>query len=128
MTVQVCFDTLQFDEPWTLENYLKTGGYEAWKKILAEKTDPGDIIEEVKKSGLRGRGGAGFRLRAFLTGRGPQVCALRQLHQLLCPAPRPAGYLLPHAADDHGGHEEKPDQTFRSGERLPKRIDQPTVH
>jgi len=60
MTNLVCFTTMEFDEPWTLENYLKTGGYEAWKKILAEKTDPGDIIEEVKKSGLRGRGGAGF--------------------------------------------------------------------
>ena len=60
MTNQVCFTTMEFDEPWTLENYLKTGGYDAWKKILAEKTPPEDIIEEVKKSGLRGRGGAGF--------------------------------------------------------------------
>jgi len=60
MTEQVCFETLQFDEPWTLENYLKVGGYQAWKKILQEKTPPEDVIEEVKKSGLRGRGGAGF--------------------------------------------------------------------
>jgi NADH-quinone oxidoreductase subunit F len=60
MTNQVCFTTLQFDEPWTLENYLKVGGYEAWKKILAEKTPQEDVIEEVKKSALRGRGGAGF--------------------------------------------------------------------
>ena len=60
MTVQVCFDTLQFDEPWTLENYLKVGGYQAWKKILEQKTDPVEIIDEVKASGLRGRGGAGF--------------------------------------------------------------------
>jgi NADH-quinone oxidoreductase subunit F len=60
MTEQVCFDTLQFDEPWTLENYLKVGGYEAWKKILQEKIPPEDVIEEVKESGLRGRGGAGF--------------------------------------------------------------------
>ncbi|MBT8121449.1 MAG: NADH-quinone oxidoreductase subunit NuoF [Gammaproteobacteria bacterium] len=60
MTVQVCFDTLQFDEPWTLENYLKVGGYEAWKKILREKTPPEEVIEIVKASGLRGRGGAGF--------------------------------------------------------------------
>ena len=60
MVEQVCFDTLQFDEPWTLENYLKLGGYQAWKKILQEKTSPEDVIEEVKKSGLRGRGGAGF--------------------------------------------------------------------
>ena len=60
MTNQVCFTTLQYDEPWTLENYLRTGGYDAWKKILADKTPREDIIEEVKKSGLRGRGGAGF--------------------------------------------------------------------
>jgi NADH-quinone oxidoreductase subunit F len=57
---QCCYETLQFDQPWTLENYLKIGGYEAWKKILAEKTPADRIIEEVKASGLRGRGGAGF--------------------------------------------------------------------
>lgn len=60
MVNQVCFTTLQFDEPWTLENYLKIGGYEAWKRILQEKISPEDVIEEVKASGLRGRGGAGF--------------------------------------------------------------------
>jgi len=60
MLDQVCYETRRFDEPWTLENYLETGGYEAWRKIIAQKTPPGDIIEEVKKSGLRGRGGAGF--------------------------------------------------------------------
>ena len=61
MVDQVCFTTKQFgDEPYTLENYLKTGGYDAWKKILKEKTSADDVIEEVKESGLRGRGGAGF--------------------------------------------------------------------
>lgn len=57
---QCCYETLQFGQPWTLENYLKIGGYEAWRKILAERTPPEKIIEEVKGSGLRGRGGAGF--------------------------------------------------------------------
>jgi NADH-quinone oxidoreductase subunit F len=57
---QCCYETLQFEQPWTLENYLKIGGYEAWKRILAEKIAPETIIEEVKASGLRGRGGAGF--------------------------------------------------------------------
>jgi NADH-quinone oxidoreductase subunit F len=60
MSEQVCFATRQFDEPWTLESYLKTGGYQSWRKILAEKTDPAVIIEELKLSNLRGRGGAGF--------------------------------------------------------------------
>jgi NADH-quinone oxidoreductase subunit F len=60
MANEVCFQTLQFDSPWTLENYLKIGGYSAWKKILAEKTPPEEIIDVVKKSALRGRGGAGF--------------------------------------------------------------------
>ena len=60
MVNEVCFATLQFDEPWTLETYLKVGGYHAWQQILLDKTPPETIIEEVKKSGLRGRGGAGF--------------------------------------------------------------------
>jgi NADH-quinone oxidoreductase subunit F len=60
MANEVCFATLQFDEPWTYENYLKVGGYEAWRKILEEKISPEQVIEEVKLSGLRGRGGAGF--------------------------------------------------------------------
>jgi len=38
--------------------YRRTGGYAAAEKAL--KMAPGDIVEEVKKSGLRGRGGAGF--------------------------------------------------------------------
>jgi len=60
MANQVCFTTLQFDEPWTLENYLQIGGYKAWKTILKDGLPPEMVIEEVKKSGLRGRGGAGF--------------------------------------------------------------------
>ncbi len=57
----VCFETLQFErDPWSLENYCKVGGYQAWEKILREKPTPESIVEEVKASGLRGRGGAGF--------------------------------------------------------------------
>ena len=56
----VVFTTLQFDQPWTLDNYLKVDGYQAWRKILAEKTPQEDIIATVKASALRGRGGAGF--------------------------------------------------------------------
>jgi len=60
MTNEVCFATLQYDQPWSMESYLKSGGYQALKKILNEKISPEDVIEEVKASGLRGRGGAGF--------------------------------------------------------------------
>lgn len=56
----VCYETLKFDQPWTLENYISTGGYSAWEKILQENIPPGEVIEQVKASGLRGRGGAGF--------------------------------------------------------------------
>jgi NADH-quinone oxidoreductase subunit F len=54
------FGTLDQSEPWTLKTYVANGGYEVWKKILKEKRDPATIIEELKKSALRGRGGAGF--------------------------------------------------------------------
>src|SRR6188472_4360211 len=53
--------TSRFDVPngHTLEHYLKTGGYKGLEKALKEMT-PDDVIAEVKKSVLRGRGGAGF--------------------------------------------------------------------
>lgn len=56
----VCYATLQYDEPWTLDNYLKTGGYEALKKIINGNMTQEQVINEVKSSNLRGRGGAGF--------------------------------------------------------------------
>ncbi len=60
MANEVCYQTLGHDHPWTLATYTQLGGYDAWKKILAGEMTPQDIIEEVKASGLRGRGGAGF--------------------------------------------------------------------
>lgn len=60
MANEVCFRTLHMDKPWTLENYLSVGGYEQLKKIIKEKIPPEKIIEELKISSLRGRGGAGF--------------------------------------------------------------------
>ncbi len=56
----VCFNTFDADEPWTLDTYLAHDGYVAWKKILAGEMTPDQVIDEVKASGLRGRGGAGF--------------------------------------------------------------------
>jgi (2Fe-2S) ferredoxin len=46
-------------DPENIDDYLALRGYEALAKVLAEMT-PQQVIEEVKKSGLRGRGGAGF--------------------------------------------------------------------
>jgi NADH-quinone oxidoreductase subunit F len=45
--------------PWDIDAYLKVGGYEAWKKCVKELT-PEQVVQELKSSGLRGRGGAGF--------------------------------------------------------------------
>jgi len=56
----VCFEPLSLERPWELATYRSIGGYEAWERILREKVTREQIIEEVKASGLRGRGGAGF--------------------------------------------------------------------
>lgn len=45
--------------PESIEDYIRLGGYEAIEKCIREKS-PKEIIEEIKISGLRGRGGAGF--------------------------------------------------------------------
>ncbi len=60
MANEVCFRTLESAAPWKLDEYRKAGGYEMLTKILKEQTPPDEIIEQVKISGLRGRGGAGF--------------------------------------------------------------------
>ena len=45
---------------WRLADYVKRGGYEALRKILTQGISQEDVIAEMKASGLRGRGGAGF--------------------------------------------------------------------
>ena len=57
---KVCTWTLDYDNSASLATYTANGGYEALRKILAEKTPADDIIAQVKTSALRGRGGAGF--------------------------------------------------------------------
>ena len=56
----VVFTTLHFDTPWSYDSYLKSGGYQALRKILTEQVPREQVIEQVKQSALRGRGGAGF--------------------------------------------------------------------
>ena len=60
MANEVCFRNMDQDRPWLLEQYRSCGGYEVLTRILKEKSSPESIINEVKASGLRGRGGAGF--------------------------------------------------------------------
>ena len=60
MANEVCLRTYHLKRPWSLKTYESVGGYSYWKKILADKIPPEDIIETLKASGLRGRGGAGF--------------------------------------------------------------------
>jgi len=51
---------LDGDKAWRLDDYVKRGGYAALKRILADQTTPDQVTAEIKKSVLRGRGGAGF--------------------------------------------------------------------
>ena len=60
MANEVCYRTLGLKQPWSMKTYQSVGGYEAWRKILAGQLTPDQVIDEMKKSGLRGRGGAGF--------------------------------------------------------------------
>jgi NADH-quinone oxidoreductase subunit F len=60
MSEKVIFTTLDKPNPASLATYESVGGYQALKKIITEKITPEAIIAEVKTSGLRGRGGAGF--------------------------------------------------------------------
>lgn len=46
-------------EPWDIDGYIKHGGYEAWRQVVRDGS-PDRVIDELKRSGLRGRGGAGF--------------------------------------------------------------------
>ena len=46
--------------PESIDEYLGVDGYAALIRILTEKVPPQEIIDSIKKSGLRGRGGAGF--------------------------------------------------------------------
>jgi len=54
----VLTDNWDQERSWTLEAYEERGGYDALRQALG--MEPGAIVEAVKESGLRGRGGAGF--------------------------------------------------------------------
>jgi len=57
--VRIAIENCGIINPERLEEYIEREGYEALKKCLTEMTQE-QVIEEMKESGLRGRGGAGF--------------------------------------------------------------------
>jgi len=60
MNNQAIMGGLDGDRTWRLADYVQRGGYEALRKILTRPMTPDEVVAEVKLSGLRGRGGAGF--------------------------------------------------------------------
>ena len=56
----VCLRTMGLPNSHSLATYESLGGYQVWRDIVKNKPDPMEIISEMKASGLRGRGGAGF--------------------------------------------------------------------
>jgi NADH-quinone oxidoreductase subunit F len=58
MAKKLLLDKVHIEGIRNFEVYRREGGYQSVEKAL--KMQPGDLVEEVKKSGLRGRGGAGF--------------------------------------------------------------------
>jgi len=76
-------------QPISFDRYLEEGGYSALKRIFSEGKQPAEIVEEIKSSGLRGRGGAGFP-----TGRKWEFVAQRSANRK---------YLCCNAAEDEPG-------------------------
>ena len=58
--IKVCTQTFDHKDPSSIETYIKLGGYSAWKDILNQQTPKSQIIETIKDSQLKGKGGAGF--------------------------------------------------------------------
>ncbi|MDH5466366.1 MAG: NADH-quinone oxidoreductase subunit NuoF [Candidatus Aminicenantes bacterium] len=71
---RIVFSNNGFIDPTDIRDYIALGGYRALTKILFDMTSE-EVIEEIKASGLRGRGGAGF-----LTGKKWEICRESNSH------------------------------------------------
>lgn len=56
---RICLKNCGFINPEIIEEYIERDGYVALKKVITENT-PEEVVDIIKKSGLRGRGGGGF--------------------------------------------------------------------
>lgn len=59
MTEKIVYKNIGKPDSETLQVYLKSGGYQVLRRLVRKET-PSQVIQEIKKSGLRGCGGAGF--------------------------------------------------------------------
>ena len=57
---KLCTETFGLSNPASIETYIKCEGYKAWRNIVSNNTSKSEIINKIKNSGLRGKGGAGF--------------------------------------------------------------------
>lgn len=75
MQKRIALNNCGIIDPENIEEYIALDGYQALAKVLNE-FEPDDVIDEIKKSGLRGRGGGGFP-----TGRKWESSAVVQDHE-----------------------------------------------
>ncbi len=75
MQKRIALNNCGIVDPEKIEDYIALDGYQALAKVLGEY-EPDDVIDEIKKSGLRGRGGGGFP-----TGRKWESSAVVQDHE-----------------------------------------------
>ena len=60
LMTKLCTSTFSSENPSSIETYIAQDGYSTWKKIISKQTSKSEIIKEIKESGLKGKGGAGF--------------------------------------------------------------------
>src|SRR3984885_8392907 len=101
------FEPLKLEQSWTLDTYRSIGGYQVWERLLGERPERGQVIEQLKASGLRGRGGGGVPTRPkggldAAHRRGAEVPGVKFRRERARPLPRPRHPALQPARADRG--------------------------